>query len=497
MGAMRERRASRGHRARRAGAISIALASLLASADALADPTPTDADPSAEPLVDYDAPDPKRNGLNVARAFANLFFENYLLFQIDWFRGTDWNPVTRGSISAIAGSDFKFDYDPFGEDMFGHPLHGTIHFASARAAGLSFWESAAFPFLGALTWEVLGERQVEYPGDWRSKPSTNDFLMSATTGPLLGEGLYRLSSAMLDDRTTGADRFMRELFAAFFSPMRGLNRLYTGDAWKSGPGPLRPHPLFLSLDLGVDQVHVHDTAYTNTDGPTALVATEIHYGDLLPTGDKSTIGPLEMFDGYVALRLFGNDHLNGSQAYCHGVLYGWSTDLSSAGTPRRQRDNNVFGIVQSFDFNGASDIRFGGLSIGPADYMEWRFAHGRSLRVGLNLDWTYLAASDSPFSDPGKGHKFVMGGAVEESARLDLGEHGRITARSRHFVTTAIDGQGGDELLWFSRLSYDVDVLPHVALGVAPTIVRRRSVLRERSAVDESFDVQAFLRFHN
>lgn len=488
--------ASRRLRARQRAAIFIALTGVLASRDALADPTP-EPEPEPEPvLIDYDAPDPKRNGLNVGRAFANLFFEEYLLWQIDWFRGTDWNPVTRSSMGDIVASNFQFDYDPFGEDMFGHPLHGTIHFNSARAAGLSFWESALFPFIGAITWEMFGERQLTYDGGWRSKPSTNDFVMSATTGPLLGEALYRLSSAMLDERTTGGERFLRELFGAFFSPMRGFNRLYTGEAWRLGPGPLRSHPLFLSLDVGVDQVHFQDAGRATSNGPTALVATEIHYGDLLPAAGKTTLGPLELFDAYVALRLFGNDHLNGSQAYCHGLLYGWSADLPSS--TERHRDNNVFGIVQSFDFHGASDIRFAGLSIGPADYVEWRFPKHRSLRIGMDLDWTYLGASDGPFAEPGKGHKFVMGGALEENARFDLGGYGRFTARSRHFLTTAMDGQGGDEFFWYGRLSYDVDLFPGVALGVAPTIARRRSTTTDdRAAIEESFDVQAFLRLHN
>src|SRR6185503_9067370 len=146
-------------------------------------------------------------------------------------RGTDWNPVTRGSIADISGSWFQFDYDPFFEDMFGHPLHGSIHFNAARAAGLSFWESSVFPVLGALSWELLGERQLDYPGGWRSKPSTNDFVMSATAGPILGETMHRLSSAVLDDHTVSGERVLRELMATLVDPMRGLNRLYTGQMW--------------------------------------------------------------------------------------------------------------------------------------------------------------------------------------------------------------------------------------------------------------------------
>jgi hypothetical protein len=463
----------------------IATAILVSSAPAHAEP-----DAAA---VDYDAPDPNRNGLTVARAFGNLLFENWVIWQIDWFRGTTWNPVTRDSIAHIVSSHFSFDYDPLSEDLFGHPLHGVLHYTSGRAAGLSFWESSLFPVLGSLVWETLGERQLEYPGGWRSKPSTNDFVASATMGPLLGEGLYRLSSAVLDDSKTGVERVLRELGASILSPMRGFNRLYTGDMWKKRAPPLKLHPLRLSLDAGADALHTWDGKSAQSYDPTMFVAAEIDYGDLLPKHD-GTIGPLESFDAYVGGSFFGKD-LDGVQVHAHGMLYGWSSDLST--DHGRRRDNNVVGVVQSFDYQGVNDVRFAAFGIGPADFIQWRFDGRRWLRLGIGAEWTYFGATPTPFPSDGKGYKFLMGGSLQESAHLELGPHGRFTARSQHYITGVVDGQGGAATIWYGRMSYDVDLVPCVGLGLAPTLVQRRSILGERSVTEGQVDLQLYLRVHD
>lgn len=51
-------------------------------------------------------------------------------------------------------------------------------------------------------------------------------------GTCIGEILYRASDVVLDDRSTGWTRFGREFAAFLISPLRGFNRIVTGDAWK-------------------------------------------------------------------------------------------------------------------------------------------------------------------------------------------------------------------------------------------------------------------------
>jgi hypothetical protein len=465
------------------------LACCLSSSLVLAPSTPARADPpSPWPLapVDYDAPDPDRNALNYARAVANFTLSNYAVFQGSWLFGNAWSYVTRSSIEQTLGSDLQLDYDPLHTNLLFHPLQGSLDFVSARAAGLSFWESALFPALAALEWDYLAERQIYYPAGWRSKPSTNDFLTTATAGIILGEISYRLSSVLLDEASSGGERVLRELAAAIASPMRGINRLYTGEAWQSGPPPLRSHPVSVALDVGVDQLRT-DKTYA----PTGLIAGEISYGDLLPTNHDDTLDPFEFFELYGALNP-GSSQLSGIQVYAQGLLYGSSTAPSPDEQPDR-RDNDVFGFVQNFDYQGANLATYGDLSVGPANYAVWRFGARRKLRLGFDVDWTYLAATTSPFAT-GTNYNFSTGGAAGIDGRLELGPCGTLSLRSRNYLTQVLDGKGGQEFVGYERLAYDVHVAWHLGLGLAPILAYRRSMFEGQSVAQTSLEAQAYLR---
>ena len=55
-----------------------------------------------------------------------------------------------------------------------------------------------------LMWEYFGEN---------TSPSIDDLINTSGNSMFLGEAMYRISSNILDDRTTGAERVFREIFA--------------------------------------------------------------------------------------------------------------------------------------------------------------------------------------------------------------------------------------------------------------------------------------------
>ena len=95
---------------------------------------------------------------------------------------TAWRHLTKGP--------WGFDGDSFQVNQLQHPYQGAVYQGFARSAGLGFWESAVYTFLGSFVWEVAGET---------TKPSINDQVASGIGGSLLGEPLFRLSSLMLED----------------------------------------------------------------------------------------------------------------------------------------------------------------------------------------------------------------------------------------------------------------------------------------------------------
>jgi hypothetical protein len=125
------------------------------------------------------------------------------------------------------------------------------------------------------------------------------------------------------------------------------------------------------------------------------------------------------------------------------------------------------------------------------------------LRLGIGADWTYLAATSSPFATRttftgfATPHNFAMGGALETNGQLDLGTYGRLVARSRHYILGVLDAQGSQEFIWYGRVAYDIDVARYVGIGVAPTAIHRRSAWRDQTVTQTSFDTQLYLRIHN
>jgi len=65
-------------------------------------------------------------------------------------------------------------------------------------------------------------------------PSYNDLVNISITGITFGEISYRVSNLIIDESSTGFERFLRELTSTVINPMHGFNRLVKEDMRKSG-----------------------------------------------------------------------------------------------------------------------------------------------------------------------------------------------------------------------------------------------------------------------
>lgn len=166
---------------------------------------------------------------------------------------------------------FKWDNDKLGTNTFLHPYNGSLYFNAARANGFNFWQSELFAIAGSGMWEMFMEREY---------PSTNDFIATPIGGAALGEVLFRASDAVLDDRLSGSARFGREAAAFLISPLRGINRIITGEAWKVRPtrGRLFGTPSFaIRLSAGYKMLLYQGKWQDVHQGACAEI--DIEYGD--------------------------------------------------------------------------------------------------------------------------------------------------------------------------------------------------------------------------
>ena len=164
-------------------------------------------------------------------------FDRYVVKE-SWAR-INWNTIK---------SNFKrgpvWDSDKFTTNLFAHPYHGGLYFNAARSNGLNFWQSIPYSAGGSLMWEFFMETEA---------PSINDMMATTFGGVALGEITYRLSDLFIDNRATGWERVGRELLTGIISPMRGINRLITGESWKRRSYKGRSYsnvPVNLILSMG-------------------------------------------------------------------------------------------------------------------------------------------------------------------------------------------------------------------------------------------------------
>jgi uncharacterized protein DUF3943 len=170
-------------------------------------------------------------------------------------RSVDWSETSPRSWWANLKNGFAYDSDDFKTNQWIHPFNGAAYFNASRANGVSFWPTTLFTLGGAFEWEMAGETQYM---------SLNDMFSTAVGGIALGEVQYRLSSEILDNHARGMNRFLRELGAFAVDPVRGFNRLISGDAKKQAANPVdkqdwRPHDEtnFLRRLLAVEQRRPH------------------------------------------------------------------------------------------------------------------------------------------------------------------------------------------------------------------------------------------------
>lgn len=227
------------------------------------------------------------------RGAATVFTLNMGVWAFDRF-------VTRGDFAYINAHTirrnfkhgFVWDNDAMGTNMFLHPYHGNLYFNAGRSNGMNFWQSGLYGLGGSLMWEMCMENEY---------PSYNDIMATPIGGMAMGEVAYRLSDRILDDRTSGRERFWRETSAFIVAPTRGLTRLISGDAFRHRATSGRQFGLpdiRLSLSAGVRSLELRDEVLDKGFG--LITEMNMEYGDRY---DAAVTHPYDFFQIHANLNL--------------------------------------------------------------------------------------------------------------------------------------------------------------------------------------------------
>lgn len=283
---------------------------------------------------------------NFWRAGSEIVGFNIGLWAWDrYVRKGDYARISFKTIARNFREGFKWDNDNLPTNTFFHPYNGNLYFNAARANGFNFWQSEIFAIGGSAMWEMFMENEY---------PSTNDIIATPIGGAAIGEVMFRASDAVIDDRSTGGERFGRELACFVISPLRGVNRIITGQAWKhrTTSGRLFGVPPFaMRMSTGVKMMDYFGKQSKLTAG--YVFQLDLEYGDRF---ELSSTTPYNYFAVRTELQSL-NDQPVISRLSIKGRLL--SREFLEA-----KRTQASIGIYQHFDYYDSDTIR----SVGKVPY---------------------------------------------------------------------------------------------------------------------------------
>jgi len=392
----------------------------------------------------------------------NQFDRRYVEPQED-FRST-WD-----SFEHNLQASWVYDNDTFEINQFGHPYQGSMYHGFARSAGLGYWTSMGYTFLGSAAWEVAGET---------TPPSINDQITTGIGGTFLGEPLFRMASLLLETKE-GRTSFRRALSAALVSPANGFNRAAYGDrfdrVWKSHDPAVHTRANF-GTNVRTD-VRI-------TEGPSDTPAIPPSYREGQGVVDFTMVYGLPGKPGYRYDRPFDYFHfqLTASSA---NVLENLITRGLLVGAPVGDGETyrGVWGLYGSYDYIAPQIFRVSNTALNVGQTGQWWVSKTVALQNEAMIGVGYGSGGTSrrrPDYRYGVTPQALLG------ARLIFADVAAFEVTGREYLVTdtGTDTIAGSENL--ERLDASLTVRVYDLHGIT-----LRYVLSERTArYDELADVE-------
>ena len=432
--------------------------------------------PRLEAPVDLNVNLKPRTAGNYLWPLLDVVIVNVTMWSLPWALGVEWAQVGPDSWQHNLETGLQWDDNEFEVNQFGHPYQGGLYFAAARVNGLTFWESIPYTLAGSLSWEFFAETE---------EPSTNDWMTTTWGGFFFGEALLRLSNNIVDETASGAERLWREFAAFAVNPVNGIDRLFTGRAWASGPST-KTFPIETTLRIGPDGIGLSSgTGW----GQTVRLYVEVEYGDLYakPAFDI----PFEYFDLSAQLS-FGNDIL-GQSFDGTGALLGTRFSMGKGNV-------DLFAWVLAYQYftNGTTEMltrdtngvyQLGNMGTGPAWFANWQLGSGFSLDTQLELLFVPMGAITSPYAkiEANRSYNYGVGGSTRLELSLRHRRLGRVYGQVDRYLYYIVDGASGIEHLGVLQLGFYANIYAGHGLGAAAIRYDRNSYYHDYPDLFDAF----------
>jgi hypothetical protein len=378
---------------------------------------------------------------------AGIFVDNFLTLSFDRY-------LLNASYSHISLTTWKnnlkygwvWDNDRFAMNFYFHPMGGGYFYNCGRSSGYNFYESTIFAAGGSLMWEYFGEN---------TSPSLDDIINTTGNSMIFGEALYRLSSYILDDRTTGVERVFREIFAGLINPARGLNRLIQGKSFRiTAKEVSQKEPVRLKLYAGEHLLNKGTEFFGGRSSQ--IFGVDINYGD--PFTDR----PRKPFDVFNVNAELGNGDsrkilniLNG-----YGLLFG--KNISSG------KMDMLIGAFQNYNFFDNRLYELYSMSFGGGAITRIKFPRNMDLYTNCYIGLVPFGGNSTekgPQMTQFIDYNFTGGMEAMMEGRLNIYDHVNVEFKGYYYWIHTYVGTPGNNYLGLLKPSFSVKLFNNLNAG--------------------------------
>ena len=344
------------------------------------------------------------------------------------------------------GPGWEWDHDRFGGNFFMHPYSGNLFFNSARVNGYNFYESIPYTFVGSYMWKIFGETL---------KPERNDLIMTTVGGVFLGEISYRVSSYFLDDRTTGVERFFRELFAGVIDPPRAFNRFQRGQFSRATSEEIyQKEPFNMTFSAGAHLVN--DGRSFGTGSMSEMLTLHLDYGN--PFEQRSR----KPFD-YFKLRAdlsFGVGRKIVDNVIGDGIWFGKNI--------RSGNLDMLIGGFQHYDYWDNKTFELSSIAFGGGLISKLPVSANSNLYFDAHLGIVPFAGNSTQLGpDTSQFRDYNYGGGAEGNLEttLNLGGWTSVTFRGYYYWIHTYVGNTGENFIGIIKPSVAFKFVDNLSIG--------------------------------
>ncbi len=338
---------------------------------------------------------------------------------------TTWNRTLRAGWPW--GPGWEWDQDRFGNNFLSHPIMGNFYFNAARSNGYNFLASAGFAFAGSYMWKIFGENGT---------PEREDIVNTTVDGMLLGEILYRISSNILDDRTTGSERTFREILAGVVDPMRGVNRLLQGKTFRHiNKEVYQKEPLNFSFFGGFNKINAPQKELL-TGSTSEMLNLQFDYGNPFEVISKK---PFDFFKLRVEMNYgIGRKFVDNVTGY--GILFGKNDQIGKLAL--------LHGGFLYYDYWDNTSFELSTIALGYGGFSKLPLSKTSNLYTNAHIGIIPLAGNSSgqiTDTSQSRDYSFGYGWEGKFEALLSLGDVATVSFTDYYFIIHNFNNTGRDE----------------------------------------------------